>query len=246
MIFTAPYSLIGSRSVGSHLHVNHLADLRGSGLQDHTIHSAGVYSLAPRLIDRFFRTIPVEIESALCFPYQGGMFARIKLFPSLGKMKYAQPPKTGSRLYMPFPIASGAVYVCEGEKKTLAAHQAGLNAIGIGGIWNWLSDGHPIDDLSLVQWDSREVTIIPDSDIWQRADLLRGIYALGFELRVQGANVYVAQIPQPGVAKMGLDDFLVAGGTVNGLEVFSLSHRIFRNAATWHGRWKINKALQAA
>jgi hypothetical protein len=63
---------------------------------------------------------------------------------------------------------AGAVYVCEGEKKTLVAHQAGMNAAGIGGLWNWLTNGEPIDDLKLIEWDDRDVVIVPDSDVFQR------------------------------------------------------------------------------
>jgi hypothetical protein len=249
MIFIAPYStVLSDLKLASHFHPAHLADLRASGLADGTIQGAGVYSLAPSLISHFFsarKDVPTEIQSALCFPYQGGTFARIKLFPALGKMRYSQPAKTGARLYMPFPLSDRAVYLCEGEKKTLAAHQAGLNALGIGGVWNWLSDGQPIDDLSSIEWDGREVIIIPDSDVWQRIDLQRAIYALGCELREHGASVCVAQIPQPSAAKVGLDDFLVVGGNVSGLEVFSLGHRIFKSAASWHGKWKCKKALAA-
>ena len=137
MQFIAPYRLIGSSNLPLHFHPNHLADLRTSGLNDETIRAAGAYSIAPGLISYFFSArmgVRSEIQSALCFPYQGGTFARIKLFPALGKMKYAQRPKTSGRLYIPFTINDGAVYVCEGEKKTLAAHQAGLNAVGIGGV----------------------------------------------------------------------------------------------------------------
>src|SRR5262245_51240788 len=126
MQFIAPYRLIGSTNLVVHFHSAHLADLRASGLTDETIRAAGVYSLRPRDIALFFNLrqgVPEKIESALCFPYQGGTFARIKLFPALGKMKYAQPPKTGARLYMPFAVGEGTVYVCEGEKKTLAAYQ---------------------------------------------------------------------------------------------------------------------------
>ncbi|HEY3167253.1 MAG TPA: DUF3854 domain-containing protein, partial [Candidatus Binatia bacterium] len=232
-----------------HLHPEHLADLRASGLTDETIRAAGVYSLSPRDIAYFFnlrRGVPTEIKSALCFPYQGGTFARIKLFPALGKMKYAQPAKTGARLYIPFPINQGDIIVTEGEKKTLAAHQAGLNAVGIGGVWNWLSNGEPIKDLNLIRWDDRDVTIIPDSDVFHRVDLLRAIYALGHELRALGANILVAQIPQSDGAKVGLDDFLLAGGDVWRLEVFSLGHRVFKSCDFWHSRWKFHKALKAA
>jgi len=89
------------------------------------------------------------------------------------------------------------------------------------------------------------VMVIPDSDVFQRFDLIRGIYALGRELRGLGANVYIAQIPQPPSGKVGLDDFLVAGGNVSGLEIFSLGHPIFKSAAFWHGQWKFKKALAA-
>src|SRR5262250_2620395 len=205
MQFIAPYRLIAGTNLAVHFHLDHLADLRASGLNDETIQAAGVYSIRPSDIAHFFnlrKGVPPEIVSALCFPYQGGTFARIKLFPALGKMKYAQPPKTSGRLYIPFTINDGAVYVCEGEKKTLAAHQAGLNALGIGGVWSWLSNGQPIDDLILVEWDGLDVTVIPDSDVFWRGDLLRAIYALGCELRAQGASVYVAEIPQPSGAKI--------------------------------------------
>jgi putative DNA primase/helicase len=256
MQFVAPYSLISAGDLALRLHPDHLADLRASGLSDDTIRAAGVHSLVPSLISNFFYRgyVPSEITSALSFPYQGGAFARIKLFPpgpyasqpKLGKMKYAQPPKTSARIYIPLPVGSGSLIVCEGEKKTLAAVQAGSNAVGIGGVWNWLSQGEPVTHLNLIEWVDRDVTIIPDSDVFQRVDLLRAIYALGRELRALGANVSVAQIPQLGAAKVGLDDYLVAGGAVEQLEVFSLGHRIFKSAAFWHSRWKFQKALEAA
>src|SRR5215813_13483500 len=169
MQFIAPYTVVGDgANLALHLHPHHLADLRASELNDETIRRAGVYSLRPCDMALFFSTrrgVPSEIKTALCFPYQGGDFARIKLFPSLGKMKYAQPPKTSARLYMPFEVADGQVYACEGEKKTLAAHQMGMNAIGIGGLWNWLTNGDPVGDLNLIEWEGRDVVIIPDSDV---------------------------------------------------------------------------------
>jgi putative DNA primase/helicase len=250
MQLVAPYHLIPGGNFAGHFHRDHLADLRASGLTDDTIRAAGVYSIRPCDIAHFFgrRGVPEEVSSALCFPYQGGDFARIKLFAALGKMKYSQPPGTGARLYMPFAVDDRPFYVCEGEKKTLSAWQHGFNAVGIGGIWNWLSKAtrSPIADLNLIRWDGREVTIIPDSDVFNRVDLLRAVYALGRELQSQGATVYVAQIPQRGGAKIGLDDFIVAGGVVDRLEVFALSHRVFRGCDHWHGQWKFQKALQAA
>lgn len=246
MKFMAPYSLIPSGDLALRFHPEHYADLKKSGLSDDTIRRAGVYSLAPRWLDKFFHQVPAEIETVLCFPYQGGEFARIKLFPALGKMKYAQPPRTPARLYVPFTVKPGDIIVTEGEKKTLAAHQAGFNAVGIGGVWNWVSHGQPIADVKLIRWDGREVTIIPDSDVFQRVDLMRAIYALGRELRTLGATVLVAQIPQASGEKIGLDDYLVAGGEVRRLEVFALGHRIFKSCEFWHSRWKFQSATKAA
>jgi hypothetical protein len=249
MQFSAPYSLVGdSANLSLHLHSDHLADLRASGLNDETIRRAGVYSIRPRDLALFFsarKGVPSEIRTALCFPYQGGEFARIKLFPALGRMKYAQPPKTGARLYIPFKLNDGPFYVCEGEKKTLAAHQAGMNAAGIGGLWNWLTNGEPIDDLKLIDWDGRDVVIIPDSDVFQRQDLLKAVYALGRELRERGAAVSVAEIPQPGQEKVGLDDYVVAGGRVDDLETFTLGGQAFRSASFWYGSWKLKAQLAA-
>lgn len=249
MQFTAPYALVGDvTNLALHFHADHLADLRASGLSDETIRAAGVYSLRPCDFKLFFsarKGVPPSIKTALCFPYQGGEFARLKLFPPLGKMKYAQPPKTGARLYLPLKVTNGPLYLCEGEKKTLAAHQAGMNAVGIGGLWNWLTKGEPIDDLKLIEWDGRDVVIIPDSDVFHRQDLLRAVYALGREIRERGASVSVARIPQPGQGKIGLDDYLVAGGRVEELETFTLGGQAFRSASFWYGSWKLKAQLAA-
>lgn len=245
MNFSATYLLTGGDDL--HLHLDHLRDLRQSGLTDETIRAAGVYSLAPRFSEEFFRKgPPAEIVTALCFPYQGGEFARIKLFPPIGKWKYSQPPGTSARLYAPFPVGAGTVYIPEGEKKTLAAYQAGLNTVGVGGIWNWLTKGRLIDDLNLIDWQNRDAAIIPDSDVWERPDLLQAIYALGRELRDLGAVVSIARIPQDGAVKVGLDDFLIRGGDMEDLDLIGLDQRVFRSAAYWFGRWKLTRAMEAA
>jgi putative DNA primase/helicase len=247
MIFQAPYRCIPAGNLALHFHPDHFADLRASGLTHETIRASGVYSIRPCDIALFFRRgkVPEEVQSALCFPYQDPTFARIKLFPKVGKRKYSQPPDTSARLYLPIPVEEGPVYVCEGEKKTLAARQAGLNAVGIGGLWNWLTKGEPIEDLSLLTWE-RDVALIPDSDVVRRADLLRAVYALGRELRNRGASVSVAQIPERGAGKVGLDDFLAVGGEVGDLVTLVLGSRAFRSAHFWYGRWKLSKGLQAA
>jgi hypothetical protein len=55
----------------------------------------------------------------------------------------------------------------------------------------------------------------------------------------------VAVIPQPGQKKIGLDDYLVAGGRVENLETFTLGGQAFRSASFWYGRWKIKTVTLA-
>lgn len=246
MQFIAPYFLIGdTKEIAVSLHPDHLADLRISGLTDETARAAGVYSIRPCDIAEFFgrKGPPNDLTSALCFPYQGRAFARIKLFPKIGKRKYSQPPRTGARIYMPFSIGSNRLYVCEGEKKTLAAHQAGLNAVGIGGIWNWLAQGQPIDDLVAVSWDGRDVSIVGDSDVWQRTDLLRALYALGVQIAELGAHVDFLEIPSGGNGKIGLDDYFVLGRKIDSLVVHGIGSNVMARFRLWHQNWRMNKAL---
>jgi len=58
--------------------------------------------------------------------------------------------------------------------------------------------------------------------------------------------VSVVQIPQPGQTKIGLDDYLAAGGRVEDLETFTLGGQTFRSASFWYGQWKMKAAALAA
>jgi len=244
--FSPPYLMSPEDRLSLHFHPEHWEDLIvKSGLTEETIRMGRVYSLAPRFISHFFkRGVPVEITSALVFPYQGGDFARIKLFPALGKWKYTQPKDTSAHLYMPFPIRDGALIVCEGEKKTLAARQVGLNAVGIGGVWNWVSKGEPIDDIGLIDWDGREVEIVPDSDAWERPDLMRAIYALGQELKRLGGLVSLVSIPSQDSKKVGLDDYFLHHGPndFDGLERVALGSKRLRANRNWYLRRELRIA----
>ncbi len=161
-------------------------------------------------------------------------------------MRYVQPPGTSARLYVPVVPGRGKIVVCEGEKKTLAAFQYGLNAIGIGGVWNWVRKGHPIVDMDKINFEGADVEIVPDSDVWARPDLLRAIYALCREIESRGAFVEVVQIP--GEGKVGLDDYFANGGTVEGYENMDRvqlrqpSLKVFRS---WYTRWRVAKELAA-
>lgn len=241
-MFIAPYQIIPTHRFQAHFLGEHWLDLKKSGLDDDTICEAGIYSLRPGDIEQF--TKANRVTSCLCFPYQGGAFARVKLFPPLGSQKYSQPRGTSARLYMPFGVKDGPLFLIEGEKKALAAWQSGINAIGIGGVWSWVTRGEPISDLDQVAFDGRELVIIGDSDIWRRPDLLQALYALGSMLAEVGASVSFLEIPDSEDGqKQGLDDYLVSGGDFDALDCHLIgSHRLSRHRP-WYQRWRVGKAM---
>jgi hypothetical protein len=230
----------------------HLQKLRASGLTDATIVVAGLHSARPGDMPRLLgRPVPDGV-SGLVLPYPGDDgFCRVRLFPPIpggnGRtIKYLQPPRTGCRLYIP-PAAAAVLgdptkplAWTEGELKALAACQAGVPSVGLGGLWNWTEDGHPIDGLDGIAHVDREEIIYPDSDVWTRPDLLRAVYAFGRELERRGAKITVAVIPPGGLDKVGLDDLLATRGAdaLHGLNRVGLKHNVFAGAVTWFKGWE--------
>src|SRR5262249_40491178 len=124
---------------------------------------------------------------------------------------------SGSHLYVLPPVAEklpdilAPLFIVEGEKKTAAAVQVGLNAIGIGGVWNWKDkkSWKGIEELQVIPFADRDIGLVFDSDTWMRDDLQQALYALGKYLEFRGAKVSAYLIPQPTKDRVGLDDFLI-------------------------------------
>lgn len=211
----------------ANLHPAHLADLQQSGLTDETIRAAGIYTVTPGDIGKKVGGNDGSIVSMIAFPYprcEG--HERFKCFYEEGKggPKYRQKKDTPNRLYLPPTVnleGDFPLMVAEGEKKTLALNQAGIPAVGIGGVWNWCQKGEgyrkpkesrPIPDLDLVNW-RRPVTIIFDSDGHDNPRVRLAAFRLAREFSRRGAAVSILFLPhgQNG-EKMGADDFLVAHG----------------------------------
>ncbi|MBI5763658.1 MAG: DUF3854 domain-containing protein [Planctomycetes bacterium] len=219
----------------------HLADLRKSGLSDETIQAAGLYSAKGDAI----RDILGWQEKAgawglaMVFPYRSADgadtgYARTKPdFPRTNKdgkqVKYESPVKQQNRAYFPPGLtaafaSSPVIIVTEGEKKTLAAWQAGFCCIGLIGVWGFqkkrLRDdrGKPfgarqlIPDLQSLDWKGKQVVIAFDSDAADRHELQIAEYRLAEVLSVKECTVRVARIPLLSGDKTGLDDFLVHHG----------------------------------
>ncbi|MCB9758167.1 MAG: DUF3854 domain-containing protein [Candidatus Omnitrophica bacterium] len=241
------------------LHPEHLLDLKKSGLSDETIAMMKVYSVRPADIPKALGWNPSGVDSVLAFPYlKTEGFVRYKTFPPLTNqeghtVKYLQKKGSGVHLYIlpslndvlqnpSMPLAVG-----EGEKKTAALIQAGIPAVGVGGIWNWI-DGtshEVIQEFDEIAWVERDVRLYFDSDIWHRPDLLKPVYALGKELENRGARLQVVVIEQSGQDKVGIDDFLVVKGreSLANLKAVPLTHKVFSQAASWWKRWSSKKSI---
>ncbi len=245
------------------LHPDHAADLRKSGLTPKTITAMAVYSVPPSDIPHVLGWNPEQVQSALAFPYPGtGGFVRLKVFPPYKDkrghtIKYLQPKKTPPHLYVLPSVEviltnpAAPLAVVEGEKKTAAMVQAGVMAVGVGGIWAWVASktNSVIAALDRITWVEREVALYFDSDIWHRPELLNAVYALGKELEERGARVAVTIIEQQdGTGKAGIDDFLVAKGRegLNDLKRIPLTHAAFTQSKSWRKKWKARRTRAAA
>lgn len=236
------------------LYPEHIEDLKKSGLNEKTIGLMGVYSVKPDDISKALGWSPKEVNSVLAFPYLNkDGFERYKVFPSYRdddgqRVKYLQKKGTGSHLYI-FPPVNDVLRnpnvplaIAEGEKKTASLVQAGVMAIGVGGIWNWVDGvGHkPIHDFDQIAWVDRKVFLYFDSDVWHRPLLLKPLYALGKELEGRGALVQIVVIDQTGQDKSGIDDFIVANGeqALADLKKIDLKHKTFSEPSEWWKGWK--------
>ncbi|MGA7562293.1 MAG: DUF3854 domain-containing protein [Desulfobaccales bacterium] len=210
------------------LNPEHLADLQKSGLTDETIRTAGIYTVPPDEIGKKLGGNDSGILSLLSFPYPGNEgHERFKCWYQEGKSgpKYRQRKDAPNRLYLFSTVdlhGKSPLLIVEGEKKALALNQAGIPAVGIGGVWNRCMNAEggyrqpketkPIPDLALVNW-RRPLTILFDSDGHDKPLVRLAAFRLGRELSRRGASVSILFLP-PGTngEKQGADDFLVAHG----------------------------------
>ncbi|NOT01778.1 MAG: DUF3854 domain-containing protein [Phycisphaerales bacterium] len=240
-----------STPVDCHLDDRHITELRGSGLTDDIIRAAGLYSVGTGAVAELlgWRAKRVDWGRGLAFPYRkpdgsDTEYVRVKLdFPRHDErgtpIKYESPRGKQNRAYFPPGFANafargGPILITEGEKKTLAAAQAGFCCVGLVGVWSFqqkrLRDDRGrtfgvrqlLSELVALDWKGRVVVIVFDSDVVDRPDLQLAEFRLSQLLADRGAEVKVARLPRLGDGKTGLDDFLVHHGDAGAAELTRL------------------------
>jgi hypothetical protein len=216
---------------------NHIDDLRRSGLSDDTIKVSRVFSLTdPTAISRHlgWEHPAANLGPCLVFPFldlAGKETTYYRVRPDRPRVidgktaKYESPLGKPNEVYLTpraREVAADSrveLLFTEGEKKALAADQAGCACVGLVGVWGWgrkekegeRPELHP--DIKAMNLKSRTVYIVYDSDAVYKNNVRAAEWFFALALDAAGANVKVVRIPTKlGGPKVGLDDLLVAAG----------------------------------
>lgn len=157
--------------------------------------------------------------------------ARSKLIPSMWRwrngrsrknFRYVQPPGTGCWPY--FPRVKGLnwrkvladprieVFIVEGELKALSLTLAGVPAVGLGGVWNYLLNKELLPELRQLAEGGRSLFIAFDSDTESKDQVKRARFNLANLLLKQRADPRWLTIPHladtDSPDKTGVDDLV--------------------------------------
>ncbi len=176
---------------------------------------------------------------ALLIPIYGvtGEVVNYQLRPDQARIVSGKPVKYetpfGTRMVLDIPptvLASKALrspvqplFITEGIRKVDAGVSAGLCTIGLLGVWNWRGTNELGGKTALPEWESihlqgRTVYIVFDSDVMTKVSVALAMSRLKGFLESRGADVQLIYLPDgPDGAKVGLDDYLALGHSVDDL-----------------------------
>jgi hypothetical protein len=164
--------------------------------------------------------IGMDAGPGLAIPYLGAVhsdgtpYVRVRLdepYPMRGdhSARYLTRKRERPRLYLP-PLlpdtwqqdAKLRLLITEGEKKALAACQAGFACLGLAGVWAWLmrrgDTSVPLPEFDRIAWTGRRVVVVGDSDLRVNTQAVAGLERLRAELARRGARARVLVLPERG------------------------------------------------
>ena len=113
------------------------------------------------------------------------------------------------------------LFVTEGSKKADAAVSAGLFCVALLGVWNWRDSDGLLPDWEYFGLKERKVYVVFDSDVMEKKEVHQALARVKAVLEHRGADVALVYLPSgEGGEKVGLDDYLASGHSVDNL----LSH----------------------
>jgi nucleotide-binding universal stress UspA family protein len=139
--------------------------------------------------------------------------------PSGARMVLDVPPGARARLGDP----AEPLWITEGVRKADAAVSAGVCCTALIGVWNWRGSNAQGGKTALPDWEDvhlkgRQVLIAFDSDVMTKRAVAKALERLEAFLGSRGAHVKRVYLPAGADgSKVGLDDYLAAGGTLDEL-----------------------------
>lgn len=217
-------------------HEKHLLD---SGISEEVIAARGYWSadrvhhvdlLRALQLGSFVNRLP-----GLMVPIYGPdgeqQSAQLRLDVAPVGMRYVSPARTERPVTMDVhPLnapklndESVDLWITEGVKKADAATSAGLCCVALMGVTMWTKKGDKGNVTALPEWDAielreRNVYIAFDSDVTTKEPVRKALAKLKTFLENRGAFVHTVFLPDGEAgAKVGLDDFLASGKSVDDL-----------------------------
>src|ERR1044072_424455 len=148
-----------------------------------------------------------------------------------GKLqKYASQTGVPNRLDVPPAVAdavrdpSNALWITEGIKKADCLASLDRPVITLTGVFNWRNKMGTLGDWEDIPLQGRDVVICFDADAREKRTVMLAMQRLGRWLESKGARplylIVPADVEQPDGSRRavkGVDDYLYAGGTLEGL-----------------------------
>jgi len=118
--------------------------------------------------------------------------------------------------------AGTPLWITEGVKKADSLASQGEVAVALQGVWCWQRGGVPLPEWEEIPLHGRGVFVVFDSDVMTNPKVAVALERLAGFLGSRGAEVGVVCLPDAeDGSKVGADDYLVAGGTVEGLKALA-------------------------
>jgi putative DNA primase/helicase len=114
------------------------------------------------------------------------------------------------------------LWVTEGSKKADSLVSRGEAVIAVQGVWNWQRKKVLLPEWEQVSLHGREVFVAFDSDAMTNPQVGKALKRLVEYLKSRGATTKIVYLPSgDDGSKTGVDDYLVAGGSVEGLKALA-------------------------
>jgi hypothetical protein len=144
----------------------------------------------------------------------------VKYVTAMRGMVMDVPPAIRPRIGDP----TSPLWITEGIRKVDSAVTAGIDCLGVLGVWNWRGSNDNGGATALAAWEyialnDRDVYLCFDSDVMVKDSVRTALRRFTGFLQHRKATVRLVMLPDSGDGKVGLDDYLAAGGSAADLEV---------------------------